>query len=114
MRAATWNVLTLTPPGYSNLLSAELTRLGITIAGLQEVRWKGSGEIDCDNYKIMWSGNDHHHTQGVALAIERKFASSITIWKALGPRLMYARLKHSQGFLSIFTCYAPTEVSSEE
>ena len=39
---------------------------------------------------------------------------SIVTWEPLGPRLLYARLQHSQGHISIFTCYAPTEVADEE
>ena len=62
----------------------------------------------------MWSGNANSRTQGVALAVDQKYASSITLWKALGPRLLYARLKHSYGFMSIFSCYAPTDIADTE
>ena len=37
LRIATWNVLTLNQPSHPILLPSELSRLKISIAGLQEV-----------------------------------------------------------------------------
>ena len=114
IRIATWNVLTLNPPGHSTLLSAELSRLNVSIAGLQEARWLGSGETRAGDYKLLWSGHDSERIQGVALALDKTSASALSTWKPLGSRLLYARLKHSQGFLSIFVCYAPTDTSDDD
>ena len=113
IRIATWNVLTLNSPGHSTLLSAELSRLRISIAGLQEVRWPGSGETNAGDYRLLWSGHDSDRVQGVALALDKTSLSALVSWQPLGPRLLYARLKHSQGFLSIFVCYAPTDTSED-
>ena len=104
----------MNPTGHPALLARELSRLNVSIAGLQEVRWIGSGESTVDNFKLIWSGHENHQIQGVALAIHRRFANALTFWKPLGPRLIYARLKHSFGFLSLFVCYAPTEAADLE
>lgn len=48
------------------------------------------------------------------MVIHRQFASSAVSWKPLGPRRVYAHLKHTQGHISIFVFYAPTEVSEAE
>ena len=110
-RIGTWNVLSLNPPGHTTLLSAELSRLNVCIAGLQEVRWTGSGELLQGDYKLLWSGHESHQIQGAALAINRRFASSIVSWRPLGSRMLYTRLRHNLGYISIFVCYAPTENS---
>ena len=91
-----------------------LFRLNVAIAGLQEVRWTGSGETSTDSYKLIWSGHESHRIQGVALAVHRKYVGSLTFWKPLGPHLMHARFKHSFGFVSLFVCYAPTEAADQE
>ena len=100
--------------GHSELLTAELSRLNISIVGLQEVRWTGCGETTLNGYKFIWSGHDCHRVQGVALVVHRRFVNAIVSWKQLGSRLLYVRFKHSHGFLSIFVCYAPTDLAEEE
>ena len=108
-------MLSLNPPGHTTLLSEELSRLRISLAGLQEVRWLGHGETDIsDNFRLLWSGHEDSRIQGVALVIHRRFVPSIANWKPLGPRMLYVRLKHSQGYVSVFTCYAPTDNADSE
>ena len=75
----------------------------------------GSGETRAGDYKLLlWSGHDSERIQGVALALDKTSASALSTWKPLGSRLLYAHLKHSQGFLSIFVCYAPTDTSDDD
>ena len=45
MRCATWNVLTLNNNAALPLLSKELNKLNINLAGLQETRLCDSGEM---------------------------------------------------------------------
>ena len=111
-RFATWNVLSLNGHGKCELLDRELRRLNIAIAGLQEVRLKGSGELSLTNYKILWSGHDSA-TQGVALAIRKDLVNCLSEWKPIGPRLMQTRFRHTRGYFTIFSCYAPTNAASD-
>ena len=114
LRIATWNVLTLNPQGHDVLLATELARLRVSIAGLQEVRWTGHGEVDVGDYHILWSGQERLRIQGVALVVHKQHVSSIVDWKPISSRLIYARFKHSHGYLSIFSCYAPTDASDSD
>ena len=111
-RFATWNVLSLNGPGKSELLDRELSKLNIAIAGLQEVRWQGSGELSLANYKLFWSGHDFA-TRGVALAVRKDLVDCLTEWKPLGPRLIQARFRHTRGSFTLFSCYAPTNAATE-
>ena len=113
-RFATWNVLTLNGPGKTDLLNRELKKLNIAVAGLQEVRWTGSGETNLEGYKLLWSGHETMASAGVGIAIRRDLASCISSWRPISPRLIYARLHHSRGCFSVFSCYAPTNVSDQE
>ena len=101
-------------PGKRELLDRELTRLNVAVAGLQEVRWKDSGDLNLDNYKLFWSGHTNSAIQGVAIAVRKDITDCVHEWKPLSPRLIYARLRHSRGFFSIFSCYAPTNAADEE
>ena len=56
LQVCTLNVRTLTATGAATLLDKELARLDIGIAGLQEVRWLGSGELSAGDRKFLWSG----------------------------------------------------------
>jgi len=100
--------------GHDTLLSTELKRLDISIAGLQEVRWVGSGEATVGDFKLLWSGNSTHHTKGVALCVHHRLASAIISWRPVTPRLLCARLRHTFGHISIFVCYAPTDVADDQ
>lgn len=62
IRIATLNILTLNEPSHPQLLSSEFTRLNISIAGLQEVRWTQDGET---KDHVEWHT---HCTHGVAIA----------------------------------------------
>ena len=71
LQVCTLNVRTLAAIGAATLLDRELTRLNIGIAGLQEVRWLGTGELSAGDRKFLWSGGPEGGIKqyGVALAI---------------------------------------------
>ena len=114
LQVCTLNVRTLTATGAATLLDKELARLDIGIAGLQEVRWLGSGELSAGDRKLLWSGGPDGGTRqyGVALAITHRLYSSLLSWKPISDRLLMARFAHTRGFLSVVVTYAPTEDSS--
>ena len=56
LRVCTFNVRTLNDTGAPESLARELSRLDISIAGLQEVCFPGQGKMSVDGYEIFWSG----------------------------------------------------------
>ena len=114
-RICTFNVRTLNECGAAALLVKELNRLGISIAGLQEVPWPGSGDMLVDGSRILWSGRgDSQRTEGVGLVLIGAYTRSLLRWDPINERLLYARLRHMHGFCSGIVCYAPTEEASAE
>ncbi len=114
-RIATWNVQTLLRPGAATLLSRELCRYNISLAGLCEVRWHGNGETTAGDHCYFWSGPERRTgLYGVALAIPK------------GPpqvphQLVTPERQITVGPLSSPTwqddsnrCYAPTDVADED
>jgi len=109
-RICTLNVRTLSATGAATLLSAELWKWGIQLAGLQEVRWPNSGETTVNNTTFLWSGRqDGYRKEGVALALSSTLTSACVVWAPVSERLLFARFRHSLGHVSIVVCYAPTD-----
>jgi len=51
--------------------------------------------------------------RGVALLLDKTLASAVTTWHPISDRLLYARLKHKHGHLSVMVAYAPTDLSPD-
>ena len=114
MHCTTWNVLTLNNNAALPLLSKELNKPNISLAGLQETRLCDSGETLCDGFRYLWSGRtDGKHYAGVGLAMNTKVKKALTSWKAISPRLLSTRFLHQLGHLTVIVCYAPTETSDD-
>ena len=107
-RIATWNVLTLAHTGYPEALAKELAKYRISMAGLTESRIPGSGLRNVEGFSMFHSGAANH-TNGVALMLNKTLADSVTTWRPVSDRLLYARLQHRHGHLSVIVSYAPTE-----
>src|SRR6218665_528781 len=83
MYVGTWNVRRLYSAGQL------LHQLRWSIMDLSEVRWTGSGELDRDDYKIIYSGRpDNKHQDGVALIVKKEAARAMIGYAALGPRII--------------------------
>ena len=50
-------------------LSAELRRLGVSVAALPEVRRPGSGWVIGGDYTYYWSGSPQGHIEGMTVAV---------------------------------------------
>src|SRR5664279_5156613 len=112
MKIATWNVLTLAKTGYQEALMRELERHNIDIAGITEARLTESGCNTIEGYTIYHSGGSQSY-RGVALVIKRQLSSSIKEWQPISDRILYARMGHRHGCITLIVTYAPTENSEQ-
>ena len=107
-----WNVTSLQEDSRIPALSRELSRLGVAVAALSEVRRPGTGETSVDDYTYYWSGRaDGRHTEGVAVAVANRVAKQVREVTPVCERIMRLRLAHTLGMISIVAVYAPTGVS---
>ncbi|KAI8494385.1 hypothetical protein Bbelb_276110 [Branchiostoma belcheri] len=101
--------------GYATLLSHEITRYDISLAGLCEVRWPGNGETVAGDHCLFWSGpEDRTGLYGVALAIPKQLRGSLLSWKPVSDRLLTARLLHQHGKMTVIVAYGPTDVAPDQ
>ena len=114
VRVATVNVDTLLRPGKALLLANELARYNIGIAGVQETRWKENVELEQGQYKVISSGGiKGEGLAGVALYIRKDLVKAMVGYRAISGRFMLARFRIGERrYLSVVTCYAPTENAS--
>ena len=112
MRIATWNVLSLSHPGYVTAVARELDQYKVKLAGLTETRIPGSATSCVENFTMLHSGNTGR-TAGVALLLHRSIQHSLVSWTPISDRLLQARLTHQHGKLTVIVAYAPTEDSAD-
>lgn len=130
MLIGSWNVRTMRT-GFPNtdgssdsdnhlrktaVIDAELLRLNITIAALQETRLPDEGSLREANYTFYWKGKTSAETRehGVGFAIRNDLLPAIECPRGLSERIMVCRLSTDGGFVTVIAAYAPTLTSSPE
>ena len=98
------------------VIDAELNRLNIDIAGLQETRLAEEGSLRENNYTFFWKGRGQAEKRqhGVGFAVKNSLLGMIEIPAGGNERLLSLRLATSCGFATIITAYAPTLDSSDD
>ena len=114
-RFASINVDTLLQSGRAACIVKEMKRYRIAVAGLQEIRWSGCGELCVDGYKFFFSGRtDNKGTEGVAVCVRSDLVDTVVSYSAISSRIIKVRLAiSSKEFLTILSCYAPTDVAED-
>jgi hypothetical protein len=61
MTFGTWNVRSLYRVGSLMTVSRALSRYGLALVGVQEVRWEGSGTVPAGQHIFFYGkGNENH------------------------------------------------------
>ena len=112
-RVGCWNVRTLYQTGRLAQVVKEMTNYSISLLGLSETRWTGTGKRQlATGHTIAFSGrSDDQHDRGVALIMDQTAHKSLIEWRPISERLMAARFNSSYTKLTVIVCYAPTEVA---
>jgi hypothetical protein len=106
--------------GKTAQIATEMRNYNLTILGISEARWTGSGQKRLASGELLlFSGHekeDAPHTQGVALMLSKTAQRALIGWEAHGPRFLVAnfRTKKQNINLDVIQCYAPTNESEEE
>jgi len=53
----TWNVMTMLKVGKMNEIADEMLKTQLQVIALQELRWKGTGQINKSKYTLYYSCN---------------------------------------------------------
>src|SRR6218665_101268 len=91
LSVGTWNVRTLWAAGKLQLLQEEMRRYRCDILGISEMRWTQSGELE--GGKIIWSGHEHNHKEGVGFILSNKAKRALLGYKPVNERIPIARFQ---------------------
>ena len=109
----TWNVRTLHQDGKLDNIKLEMERLKVNILGMSEVRWKGAGTFQSDNFKLVFSGGEKHE-RGVGVLLDRLSSHNLLGFWAISDRVLLVKLKGQPMNFAIIQVYAPTAESTDE
>ena len=115
-----WNVRTMFEAGKTAQVAAEMRNNNLTILGISEARWTGSGQMRlATGEQLLYSGHEQDgapHTHGVALMLSKAAQGALIGWEAHGPRIITAsfQTKKSRINMDVVQCYAPTNSNDEE
>ena len=69
LRIGAWNARTLLQAGKLENLKEEMRRNKVDVMGISEVRWKQSGELMSDEFRMFYSSGDVKGNHGVGNGI---------------------------------------------
>lgn len=92
----------------------EMDRMNISILGISEMRWPDSGNINIENYKVLYSGSTTGtHEYGVGIILADKMAKSVKNFIPISSRVILVQLLATPVDVNIIQVYAPTADKEE-
>lgn len=95
-------------------LTDEISRLRVDIAAIQEVRWKGSGNVQGRDYVIFYSGSNEKHAFGTAFIVPLRLKDIVMEFQPINERLCKLRMRGKKYNVTLINVHAPTEEKDEE
>lgn len=111
-KIATWNVQTMYQVGKLANVYQEMERMNIDVLGVSEVRWTGSGEVQYEKSKFIYSGGDKHE-RGVGVMVSGEAIGSLKGYWAVSDRVILVKLYGKPMDINIIQVYAPTSEAEE-
>jgi len=112
-RIGTWNVRTADATGKLAQIINEMKQYKLTILGISEMRWPGSGKLTSDGVTIVYSGGVQHE-KGVGIVMCEEAARAMISWEPISDRIIMVRMRTRFGYTSLIQVYAPTNNASDE
>ena len=114
IKIATWNVRTLNQ-GKLDILTNELDRNDVHLAGISEIRWTGKGHFTTlDKHVVYYSGTETKRERGVAFIANQDVAKCVLGYNPINDRIMTIRIHGNPMNMTVIQAYAPTSASSDE
>jgi exonuclease III len=90
----TWNVLTMLQPGKMQEVAEQILQTELQIIALQEIRWKGQGQIKKDKYNLYYSCKEGQTGQlGTGFLAKIETVKNIMGFEPINERICKLRLK---------------------
>ncbi|XP_044573412.1 uncharacterized protein LOC123257656 [Drosophila ananassae] len=93
----------------------EMEKMQIAIAGISEMRWKGSGTTTTTHGNlVVHSGSSDGGRNGVGIYVSKQYKQTLISWNPVSDRIITARFRCNSRHITIVQCYAPTEDASDD
>ena len=100
--------------GKLEIVKREMTRAGVELLGISELRWVGMGHFQCEEFTVYYSGHESKKTNEVAIVCGKKTAGAMMGYNAVNDRMMSLRLQGSPMNITIVQVYAPTSGADDD
>ena len=111
----TWNAVTMLKPGKMNEKAEQMLSTQIHIIALQELRWKGQGQINKNKYSLYYSCSQQRMGQlGTGFMVIKEVEKNIMSFTPINERICILRLKGKFHNITLINVQAPTEEKMEE
>jgi exonuclease III len=111
-KIGTWNIRSLLQPGKMQEAAEEIIKYNVDIAVVQEIRWKGTGQI---RYSFYYRGLPNRQGyKGVGFYVTKQIRNRIMGFEPVTERICSIRIKGKFYNTTIINIYAPTEDDSAE
>ena len=100
---ATWNVRTLQQCGKLTNVINEMGRYNISVVGVAETHWTGSGYFSTDGGELVIYLSGDLRRRGVAVIFSQAAANSMMTYMAISDRLIHVYVRNSVYKLSRLT-----------
>ena len=109
----TWNVRSMNR-GKLEVVMGEMDRIGLELLGVSEMRWSSCGQVQIDNFTVLYAGHDKLRRNGVAFIMNRHTSRCMLGYNAVSERLISVHLRAKPVNLTLIQVYAPTSDADEE
>ena len=104
---AAWNVRTMQRDGKLENVLEEMKINAISVLGLSETRWKGSGDFRNNGHRIIYSGGSKKE-RGVAIILNQDQAEKVVKIQQVNDRILLVKLQAEPMDIVIIQVYMPT------
>ena len=100
--------------GKLEVVMAKMDRIGLELLGVSEMRWRGCGKVQIDNFMVLYTGHDKLRRNGVAFIMNRHASRCMVGYNAVSKRLISVHLQVKPVNLILIQIYAPASDADEE
>ena len=112
-KIATWNVRTLFQTGKLAQTIKEFYSYNLSLLGISEMRWTGSGKMSKSKLTILYSVHAKEHVRGVGFLLDKETSDSLIGWTPVNDRIITARFQSRHTRTTVVQIYAPTDESDD-
>ena len=113
-RVGTWKVQTLNTPGKLINVVNEMKRCKISILGIAETHWTGSGYFKTDDGQMIVYSGGYERRAGVGVILAKELANNLLAYEAVNKRVVRVRIAAKPYNITFIQVYAPTADSDED